>query len=537
MEIVSIIILAILIASIVNIVLKKLDLPTVIGYIITGVIIYQLFGGNKNSSDILEHISELGIIFLMFTIGLEFSFSEMKAMRKQVFIYGFMQVLFSAFIFTLAAVYIFGFNIKSALIIGLALSLSSTAIVLKMLNENGDIHAGYGRKVLGILLFQDLAVIPILIMIDVFSKDVEVSSLLLKTTFHMILFFTMLYVSKFIIDKYLEYSVKTKNQEIFLLAILFTVLSSSQIAHLFGFSYSLGAFFAGMLLAESHYKYQIEADLAPFRDLFLGLFFFVVGSRIDIFIVAKNFAIIIFLVIAIMAIKALVIFLILIFNQKRTALKSALALSQIGEFALAIFVLAQNHNFIDEKIANILSTTVVFSMILTPFIIKNLTKIADRVCKTPKLDLKISSTGLKNHIVVCGYGPLGKKVTQELRDKGFDYILIEHDLKLYQEALLDNQPVFFGNAAQVSILESINIKDATAVMITFHNLEKIRLIARAVLDIAPKAHIVVRVRGKEEKDALKESGIDSIVSTVDTLSEKMIEELLYCPIQMEVKLN
>ena len=531
MEQIVVVILAILIASIINILLKKLDLPTAIGYIFTGVVVAQLFGGDSKSSSMLEHISELGIIFLMFTIGLEFSFSELKAMRKQVFLYGSLQVLVTSGVFALLAHTLFGFEQKSAIIIGAALSLSSTAIVLKMLNENGDIHAGYGRKVLGILLFQDLAVIPILIMIDVFSKDVEVSTLLAKTSLHMAMFFALLFVGKFLIDRYLEYAVKTKNQEIFLLAILFTVLASAEVAHLFGFSYSLGAFFSGMLLAESHYKYQIEADLAPFRDLFLGLFFFVIGSRIDISIVAQNFFTIIALVIVIMVIKALVIFMVLSFGQKRTAFKSALALSQIGEFALAIFVLAQNNHFLDEKETNILVTTVIFSMILTPFIIKNLTRLADKIFKEPVRELKITSTGLKNHIVVCGYGPLGRKVTQMMKEKGFDYILIEHDLKLYQEALADNQPVFFGNAAQRAVLESVNIKDATAVMITFHNLEKIRLIAQAVLDLVPKAHIVVRVRGKEEQEALKESKIDSIVSTVDTLAEKMTQELFHCPIK------
>jgi len=532
LESVIIFILTILIASILNILLKKLDLPTAIGYIFTGVIVSQFIGGEGAKE--LEHLSELGIIFLMFTIGLEFSFSELKVMKKQVLQYGFLQVLISGGVFALIAEFLLGFSQKSAIIIGAAIALSSTAIVLKMLNENGDIHAGYGRKVLGILLFQDLAVIPILIIIDVFTKDIEVSTLLLNTSIHMVIFFALLYFGKFAIDKYLEFSVKSQNKEIFLLAILFVVLASAEVAHLLGFSYSLGAFFAGMLLAESHYKYQIEADLSPFRDLFLGLFFFVVGSGIDLLVVGKNIVIILGLVIAIMVIKAIVIFGVLFFNQKRTAFKSALALSQIGEFALAIFVLAQNNNLINQEISNILATTVIFSMILTPFIIKNLTKISDFVFKEPVLENKISSVGLKNHIVVCGYGPLGRKVTKSLKENGFDFVLIEHDLKLYQEALEDKQPVFFGNAAQLAVLESVNIKNATAVLITFHNLEKIRLISQAVLDVSSNAHIVARVRGKEEKEALKDYPID-IVSTVGTLAEKMISELFQCHIEEKNK--
>ena len=531
MEQVLIILLAIFIASILNILLKKLDLPTAIGYIFTGIIIAQLFGNGGEDSASLEHISELGIVFLMFTIGLEFSFSELKAMRKQVFIYGTLQVFLSGIAFAILAVLIFNLSQKSAIIIGFALSLSSTAIVLKMLNENGDIHASYGRKTLGILLFQDIAVIPILIMIEIFTKDVNVSTLLITTAIHMILFFALLFlIGKYILDAYLEYAIKSQNQEIFLLVIFFTVLGAAEVAHLFGFSYSLGAFFAGMLLAESHYKYQIEADLTPFRDLLLGVFFFAVGSRIELSVIAQNILIILSLVVGIMIVKAIVIFLTLIFEQKRTAFKTALALSQIGEFALAIFVLAQNHQFISSTTSQILATVVILSMILTPFIIKNLTKLADKVFKEPILEHKISSVGFRNHIVVCGYGPLGKEVCDSIKEKSLDYVLIEHDLTLYNQAIEDNQPAFFGNAAQMGVLEAINIKNAAAIIITFHNLEKIRLISQAVLDVAPKAHIVARVRGKEEKDALKEISIDSVVSTVGTLSKEMTKELLHCSI-------
>ncbi len=531
MEQVIIILVAILIASILNIIFKYFELPTAIGYIFTGIIIASAVGENAQSKEILDHISELGIVFLMFTIGLEFSFAELKAMRKQVFVYGILQVVVSSLLFATIAFFLFGFSQKSATVIGLALSLSSTAIVLKMLNESGDIHSGYGRKVLGILLFQDIAVIPILIVIQIFTKDVALGELLLSTAINLILFIALFLLARFIINSYLDFAVKTQNQEIFLLAILFVVLSAAEIAHLFGFSYSLGAFFAGMLLAESHYKYQIEADLAPFRDLLLGLFFFVVGYGVDLSVIFKNIHIIALLVIAAMVLKAAVIFLVLSFNQKRTAFKSALALSQIGEFALVIFVIAQEQNLIDTTTTNILAAAVILSMILTPFIINNLTRLADKIFTEPYKEFVIKSTGLQNHIVVCGYGPLGHTITKELKEQGLDYILIEHDLKLYEEALENNEPVFFGNAAQRLVLESINIKDAAGVVITLHNLEKIRLIAQAVIDMAPKAHIVARVRDDKERESLSECKIDTVFSTVEVLSKVMTKELLYCPIK------
>ncbi len=531
MEQVVVFLLAILVASILNILIKYLELPTAIGYIFTGIFIALGIGENQESKAVLDHISELGIIFLMFTIGLEFSFAELKAMRKQVFLYGTLQVALTALLFTILAFYLFGFSQKSATVIGLALSLSSTAIVLKMLNENGDIHSGYGRKVLGVLLFQDIAVIPILIIIQIFTKDVELTSLLITTGENLALFLLLFLLSKFVINRYLKFAVNSQNQEIFLLAILFVVLSSAEAAHLFGFSYSLGAFFAGMLLAESHYKYQIEADLAPFRDLLLGLFFFVVGYGVNLSIIAHNIVTIIALVAVVMALKALVLFAILIFNQKRTAFKSALALSQIGEFALVIFVIAVEQKLIDSTTSNILAASVILSMILTPFIINNLTRMADKIFTEPYKEFVIKSTGLENHIVVCGYGPLGQTITKKLKREGLDYILLEHDLKLYEEALENGEPVFFGNAAQRLVLESINIKRATAVILTLHNLEKIRLISQAVIDMAPKAHIVARVREDKERESLEECKIDTVFSTVDVLTEKMTKEILYCPLK------
>ncbi|MRI84103.1 MAG: potassium transporter [Nitratiruptor sp.] len=543
MEQLAVILLAIFIASLLNILFKKADLPTAIGYIFTGLVVGELFGLTSESSKVLEHIAEIGIIFLMFTIGLEFSFQELRAMKREVFLYGSLQVLSGSILFALFGHLLFGLETKSAIIVGSALALSSTAIVLKILNENGDIHASYGRKALGILLFQDIAVIPILLMIEIFTKEISISALLLQTLGNMLLFFLLLYfLGKFLIDRYLHYAIVTKNQEIFLLAIFFIVLASAEVAHFFGFSYSLGAFFAGMLLAESHYKYQIEADLAPFRDLLLGVFFFAVGNKIDLSLVTQHIGMILFITISVMLLKAASIYLILsLFEQRRTAFKTALALAQIGEFALAIFVLAQNNGFLDQEEVNILAASVILSMILTPFILKNLRRLADWIFKEPTPELAIDSAGFANHIVVCGYGPLGKVVAHSLKERGFQYIILEHDLTLYEEAQKANEPVFFANAAQRSVLEQLGVKKSCAVVITFHNLEKIRLVAQAVLDLAPHAYLVARVRDSKEQEALRETPIDELIVTTEVLSAAMVEKLFYCrfdrPYQREESLK
>ncbi len=533
MEQIAIFLFAIFVASLLNIALKKIDIPTAIGYIFTGVIVAHFLHINVHNTEILDHLSEFGIVLLMFTIGLEFSFRELQIMKKEVFVYGSLQVLLTGALFAAAAILLFGFEPKSAIVVGFALALSSTAIVLKILNETGDIHASYGRKALGILLFQDIAVIPLLLMIDIFTKDVPVTSLLLQTFLNMLLFFVLLLVlGKFVIDRFLRYAIQTQSQEIFLLAVFFVILLSAAISHFFGFSYSLGAFFAGMLLAESHYKYQIEADLAPFRDLLLGVFFFAVGNRIELGFVFSHIGTILALMVGVMILKAAIIYAILIFfEQKRTAFKTAVALSQIGEFALALFVLALGNHLLNEQSVQILSSVVILSMIATPFLLKNLKSLADRLFKEPVRELKIESSGFKNHIILCGYGPLGRDLAKDLRERGFEYVIIEHDLKLYEEALANDEPVFFGNAAQRSVLESLDIKKACAVVITFHNLEKIRLVAQSVLDLAPHAHIVARVRDEREAKVLEDLQIKSLVITTQTLAKAMIRQLFYCPLK------
>jgi len=301
------------IATIVNVYLKKLDIPTVIGYILTGFVIAQIFDFGEDSKATLSHLAEFGIVFLMFTIGLEFSITQMRNMRREVFVYGALQVILSGLLFTFLTYTFFDITVKNAIVIGMALSLSSTAIVLKVLNESGQIHSEYGRVVLGILLFQDLAVIPMLLMISIFtSVNASVPEMLLQTFVSALIVFGVLFlVGKFFIERFFNWVTSSDSEEIFLASVILTVIGASVLAEYFGFSYSLGAFIAGMTIAETKYRYRIEADLVPFRDILLGIFFVTIGMQIDIAVVGNFIFNILALLVAIMIIKALVIFFML----------------------------------------------------------------------------------------------------------------------------------------------------------------------------------------------------------------------------------
>jgi len=524
-------IITIAIATIVNVFLKKFDIPTVIGYIFTGLIITQLFDFGEDSRETLALLAEFGIVFLMFTIGLEFSISHMRAMKKEVFVYGGLQVILSGLLFTFLAHTFFDITIKNAIVIGMALSLSSTAIVLKVLNESGDIHSSYGRVVLGILLFQDLAVIPMLLMISIFtSTNSSVSELLLETVISAIIVFVILFVvGKFFIERFFDWVTASDSEEIFLASVILTVIAASVLAEHFGFSFSLGAFIAGMTIAETKYRYRIEADLVPFRDILLGIFFVTIGMQIDLGVVQNFIGNILGLLVAIMLIKALVLFVTMrFFVQSRSAIKSALAVMQVGEFALAIFALANSYKIISDQTNQIMIVTIVLSMILTPFILKNIKFLANIFFKEPTQlrERALVSTGYTNHIIVCGYGPVGKKLVKRFKANNVLYVILEHDVKLVDEAIEKGEEnIFLANAARKSVLEHFDIKNSMAIFSAVNNPHQLRLICENIDSFGENVNSVVTVKNQSQEESIADLNISHVINRRETITELLANQL------------
>ena len=535
-DILPILITTIAIATLINVFLKRFDIPTVIGYILTGLITMQIFDLGEHSQETLAHLAEFGIVFLMFTIGLEFSLGHMKAMKKEVFVYGALQVMVSGAIFTLLANSFFEMEIKSAIVIGFALALSSTAIVIKILTEKNETHSGYGRIAVGILIFQDLAVIPMLLMISIFtSKDSSISELLLTTLFHAILVFFILFVAgKYFIERFFDWITSSDSEEIFLGSVMLVVISASVVAELFGFSYTLGAFLSGMTIAETKYRYRIESDLVPFRDILLGIFFVTIGMQIDLNIVVEYGFTILALLVGIMLIKGLIIFLIIqFFTQKRTAIKSSLTLMQVGEFALAIFSLAYTHKLIGSDINQVMIMTVVLSMILTPFILNNIKTLSTLLFKEPtKLRPRaIASTGYHNHIIICGYGPLGKKLVKTFKEKGLLYLIIEHDVKIVDKAIEGGEEsIFFANAAQKGVLDHFDIKQSLAIIVAIENPHQLRLICENIDSFDADINSVVMVKNHSQESVIADLNIKNIINGRDIVSDMLVKSVLECKI-------
>ncbi len=490
------------VAVILGIILKRFDVPPIVGYILSGIILVNIIGKNSDNSHTLEQIAEFGIVFLMFTIGLEMKLENLIQMRKQVFVYGGLQVGLSILFFTSLSHFLFSLDFKSSLVVGCALSLSSTAIVLKILNDTNNITNYYGQNSLGILIFQDLAVIPILLILTILSSSGNsVSSLLLDIFLSGgILLVVMLVFGKYFLDPILKLVNKAQTHELFIMIVLIIAIGSSFLAHYLGFTYSMGAFIGGMLIAETHYKHQVEADLVPFRDLFLALFFVTVGMQIDIEFFISHIIQVFGLSIVVMVLKALIIFgIVYFFVGKRVAFETSLAICQVGEFSFVVFTQATQSTLLEESTGQLLTLSVIISMIVTPFILKNIKVITLKIFRQKTVDVKIINSSkefLQNHVIVCGYGSFGKQIVHNLKKQNIEHISIIDNYEFFEDALQNKEKVMFGNPTQKHILEEAGIEKAKAVIIALHDMENIILLSHMIKDINSEVKILAKVTKK-----------------------------------------
>lgn len=520
---------------VVNLILKRFGISPIIGYILTGVTVAYGFDlRHMTDSHTLEMIAEFGVVFLMFTIGLEVSLQRLSTMKTDVFFNGSLQVILSAVIFFVFSYLVFGISLETALIVSMALSLSSTAVVLTYLKSTKEIARPYGQKSTGILIFQDIAVIPILILIGFLSSDgKDISDVLIQTSISAFVIVGSLFiVGKRVMTWLLHFSSSSEVDELFMGSVLVIVVASSLLASYVGFTYSLGAFVAGMIIAETRYHHKVESDIAPFKDLLLGTFFVTVGMKIDLGLFVTYFGEIMAILIGVLIVKAIVIFgVIRIYSQSKIAFKTAIALSQVGEFSFAIFALAGNHKLIPDELSQILVLVVVLSIVGTPFILANVSKISSYFFK----DISVTETfamlpGRKNHVIVCGYGVVGKFVAKALKAEGVDYVVADNSYKHVEEALRDGQEVYFGDMSKTAILDKLCAKDSVSIIVTLDNLEKKRLICETIIRYAPKVKLVVKVISLEEKRALRGLPISITIDGKREVAARLVSEALHCEI-------
>ena len=532
------IVVALGISTVLNLFLKRIGVSQIIGYILTGTIIVYAFDlRDITDSSMLEHIGEFGIVFLMFTIGLEISLTKMNSMKTEIFLNGFMQVGLTALVVYAISHYIFSLESISALILSLAFALSSTAVVLSYLKSSKEIHNPYGQRATGILIFQDIVVIPILILLGFLTSEGDQSiAVILKDTFlsAVIVMLLMFVVGKRVMTWLLHFSASSEVDELFMGSVLFIVISASLLASSMGFTYSLGAFIAGMIIAETKYHHKVESDIAPFKDILLGTFFIVVGMKVDVLYFIDNIAMIVGIFALVLILKSIIIYILLrITSSHVLSLKTALALSQVGEFSFVIFAVASMGGLLEKELESLFVLVVIFSMIVTPFFISRINRLVSRVTHHEYLGLDTQDfISRKDHVIVCGYSIVGKFVAKYLDEIDAPYVIIDNSPKHVHEALAEGKEAYLGDMSKLSLLEALHAESSAAVIVTLDNIEKKRAICEAILKHTKNINLIVKAATLEDKEKLQDLDITAVVDSKQEVGRVLVERMMTCQLKL-----
>jgi CPA2 family monovalent cation:H+ antiporter-2 len=518
-------ILILLVSSVAAVaVFRYLRISSTIAYFFVGLLLGPFAFGLLPNTESVKHFVEFGIVFLMFTIGLEFSLPKLNSMRKIIFGLGAIQVV-TTILTTMAISRLFDLNLGSAFIIGSAFSLSSTAIVLKILVERIDLNSRHGKLATGILLFQDLAVIPILILIPAISSDsydlYTISGLILIKV--LILFTILFWLGKPILNFWFGIVAKQKSRELFVLNVLMITLIFSYLTNLTGLSYALGAFIAGMLISETRYRYQVESDIASFRDILLGLFFISIGMMLNISIFIDYLFIIIAIFILYTFFKVILISVLTkIYSYEwGVGLRVGIILGQAGEFSFVVLSLGNEQNLLTGDLFQIILSTCLLSMVVSPFLIPLNGKIARFLSKnylrnSQKVVADIEDTGkvLNDHVILCGFGRSGQYLARFLKEESTSFIAIDMDLNRVNDAASAGELVMYGDASRRVVLKAAGIAKAKAVVITYADDRASSKVLHVIRDDYPDLPVIVRTADDSTIAQLQNDGASEVIPEV-----------------------
>ena len=498
-------------------VFKKLSLSPILGFLAAGATIGPYSLGIIKDSEGVQHFAELGVIFLLFSIGLELSFSRLKAYAKYIFGLGSAQVVVCS-IAIAAVAYLWGNGPQAAIIIGLCLSLSSTAMVIQLLGERGELASKHGRSSFSVLLLQDLAVVPILILVSVFGKDGQssiVNDIFFAFANATIAIGLIVLLGRFGLRKFFQIAARTNCIDVFTAMTLLTILAISMITGIAGLSMALGAFLAGLLLAETEFRHQIEGEIAPFKGLFLGLFFMSVGMNIDFSVAFDRGFWVVAAVIGLISMKATITFLCaLCFGiRPADAIRTALILAEGGEFAFVVIGQATlSYQIIDADVGQFMILVAGLSMMLTPLLAVLGHALASRFKDDDAVDISaVDDEEIHDHIVIAGYGRVGRAVAEVLKNQAIPYVAIDSDADLVRDQRVGDSAIYVGDAARPEVLKLTGIERASALLITMNSAHD----ALRTLDVArqhwPDLTIIVRAHDNSHAETLLATGATQVV--------------------------
>lgn len=513
--------LIILASSLVVIALfRRLRLPPVLGYLCVGLLVGPSAFDWVNESEHLPGVAELGVVFLLFSLGLEFSLSKMIALRQVVFRLGSQQVLISTALLGLLLM-LPGMPVTPALLLGAGLSLSSTAIVTKELGSLGEVFSSHGQNAVGVLLFQDVVAVLLLTLVPVFAGSSEQAwywALPLTLGKTVVLFVGLLLASRWLLPRLFQEVAASRSAELFVLLALVIVLLTAWLTHLLGLSPALGAFLAGMLLGESHYRHQIEADIRPFRDILLGVFFVSIGMLIDLQLFLSHSLAILGLTVGLMVIKGIVVALLVKWrgSDSETAWRSGLALAQGGEFCFALMAQMQQNRMLPEGLGDLLLAATFCSMLLTPLLLRAAPRIAAALHRKPNQEAQIEeisalNAGLNQHVVICGYGRVGQSIGRFMSNARQPYIALDNDPVRVQEATNGESDVHYGDSSRGDLLTAVGLLRARLLVIAVDQSDVALRILMEARRLNGHVPILVRTRDDSQWAELKAAGATEVV--------------------------
>lgn len=508
---------------------RKVNIPPLAGFLISGLIIGPYGIKLVKNIDAVNVLAEVGVMLLLFTIGLEFSLTRLKRIKKIVLVGGGLQVLLTIFVVTFLQI-VMGLEFRQSLFVGFLISLSSTAIVMKLLTDRAETDTPHGKISLGILLFQDLCIVPMMLLVPVLSaaSGTTILDVLLKFVISLVGISAIIVAAIYLMPKLVEFFVIAKSRELFVIGVVFLSLGTALVTSYIGLSLALGAFIAGLILSESEYSHEIVGAALPFRDALSSLFFISIGMLVNINLLFEKSVLLISLSAAIISIKffiAAIVVLLLSFPA-RTAIIAGLSLAQIGEFSFILALAGISSGLLSNEIYQMFLGASIITMMLTPLFIQFSQLLAHYLQKIlpQKLTLKffrrifasgvvetISLSEFKNHVIIVGYGLNGKNVASVLKETGIKYLIVDLSGTTVKAARRLGENVLYGDATRKEILLHLGIETARVLVIAISDSDALRRILKTARNLNPDLHIISRTRTVADIEDLYKLGSNEVI--------------------------
>lgn len=499
---------------------KKLNLPSIIGFLIAGIIIGPYGFRLITELEAIHVMAEIGIILLLFTIGLEISVEKLVQMKRFLLLAGGFQVLGSVFFSSLIFV-LSGIRLNQSIFFGMLISLSSTAIVLRLLNDKKELDSPHGKIDLGILIFQDLAVVPMMLLLPVLGNggNISIVNLIVKLLLAFAILGAVILVARFIMPRLLFQVAKLRIREAFTIGVILLILGAAYFTEYLGLSMALGAFIAGVILADTDFSHQVAADIVPLKDAFNSLFFVSVGLLLDYTFVARYPLELSGLVVGIILLKFFIVFAITRFLKypPRVAILTGIGLAQVGEFS---FVLAQSglhFALMNNEVYNVFLTSSIFTMLISPLLLQIAPRLAFRfrdlgpVKGIPATGETPPEMNLHDHVIIAGFGLNGKNIARVLKETGINYVALELNPVTVKENKLRNERIIYGDVTRRDVLLYANIKEASVLVFAISDLSSTRAGIKLAREMNPSIYCIVRTRFISEVDNLLRLGADEVI--------------------------